>query len=122
MRAIGNEQLEGFPTRKELLSVFVEHEIEEREVGVQDDGFPIMNIDLSGIDWVVDTVNNVYNVEKKTDAETVRKMMTELGFGKDRAADPDGGVTTYSGGWKMKMQLCAAALMNADVLMLDEPT
>merc|ERR1719321_2313020 len=48
--------------------------------------------------------------------------MTELGFGKDRAADPDGGVTTYSGGWKMKMQLCAAALMNADVLMLDEPT
>lgn len=122
MRAIGNEQLEGFPTRKELLSVFVEHEIEEREVGVQDDGFPIMNIDLSGIDWVVDAVNNVYNVEKKTDADTVRKMMTELGFGKDRAADPDGGVTTYSGGWKMKMQLCAAALMNADVLMLDEPT
>merc|ERR1712072_298274 len=26
------------------------------------------------------------------------------------------------GGWKMKMQLCAAQLMNADVLMLDEPT
>ena len=25
-----------------------------------------------------------------------------------------------SGGWKMKMQLCAAQLMNADVLMLDE--
>jgi elongation factor 3 len=68
------------------------------------------------------TVNNVYNVDKKTDAETVRKMMTEMGFGKDRAADPDGGVTTYSGGWKMKMQLCAAALLNADVLMLDEPT
>jgi elongation factor 3 len=31
-------------------------------------------------------------------------------------------VTTYSGGWKMKMQLCAALLVNADVLMLDEPT
>lgn len=122
MRAIGNEQLEGFPTRAELLSVFVEHEIEEREVGVMDDGFPIMNIDLSGIEWVVDTVNNVYKVPNKADPDTVRKMMTEIGFGKDRAADPDGGVTTYSGGWKMKMQLCAAALMNADVLMLDEPT
>ena len=24
--------------------------------------------------------------------------------------------------WKMKMQLCAAKLMNCDVLMLDEPT
>jgi elongation factor 3 len=34
----------------------------------------------------------------------------------------DNPVTSYSGGWKMKMQLCAAQLMNADVLMLDEPT
>eukprot|EP00397_Hematodinium_sp_SG-2012_P002972 GEMP01002980.1.p1 GENE.GEMP01002980.1~~GEMP01002980.1.p1 ORF type:complete len:1027 (+),score=279.41 GEMP01002980.1:472-3552(+) len=122
MRAIGNEQLEGFPTRAELLSVFVEHEIQEREVGVQDDGFPIMNVDLSGIDWVVDTINNVYNVPKKVTQDEVRTMLEQLGFGKNRAADPDGQVTTYSGGWKMKMQLCAAALLNADVLMLDEPT
>ena len=55
--------------------------------------------------------------------------MTEIGFGNskrqtggDRAADAEMGVTTYSGGWKMKMQLCAATLMNADILMLDEPT
>merc|ERR1712203_926302 len=34
----------------------------------------------------------------------------------------DNPVTSYSGGWKMKMQLTAAQLMNADVLMLDEPT
>lgn len=122
MRAIAKEQLEGFPKRDQLLSIFVEHEIEEREVGVQEDGFPIMNIDLSGIEWIVDTVNNVYNVSNKTDSDTVRKMMEETGFGKNRAADPDGGVTTYSGGWKMKMQLVAAALLNADVLMLDEPT
>lgn len=32
------------------------------------------------------------------------------------------GITTYSGGWKVKMQLCAATLMNVDILMLDEPT
>ena len=31
-------------------------------------------------------------------------------------------ITSLSGGWKMKMQLCAATLMNADILMLDEPT
>ena len=55
--------------------------------------------------------------------------MEELGFGnskkgigKDRSADAEMQVTTYSGGWKMKMQLCAATLMNADILMLDEPT
>ena len=57
------------------------------------------------------------------------KVMEELGFGnskkgigKDRAADAEMQVNTYSGGWKMKMQLCAATLMNADILMLDEPT
>merc|ERR1712139_643957 len=40
MRAIAREQLEGFPKRDELKSVFVEHEIEDEEVGVQEDGFP----------------------------------------------------------------------------------
>ena len=34
MRAIANEQLEGFPKRDELKSVFVEHEIEDEEVDV----------------------------------------------------------------------------------------
>ena len=40
-RAIVNEQLEDFPKRDELKSVFVVREIEDEEVGVQDDGFPI---------------------------------------------------------------------------------
>merc|ERR1719453_2235649 len=60
--------------------------------------------------------------------EQVEEVMQEIGFGnqqkgiKNCAADMNMGVTTYSGGWKMKMQLCAATLMNADILMLDEPT
>ena len=45
MRAIANEQLEGFPKRDELKSVFVEHDIEDEEVGVQDDGFPVLSVD-----------------------------------------------------------------------------
>merc|ERR1711935_1141940 len=57
---------------------------------------------------------------------TVKEIMKVTGFGypggPDRAAHLDNPVTSYSGGWKMKMQLCAAQLMNADVLMLDEPT
>merc|ERR1719316_940251 len=52
--------------------------------------------------------------------------MKSIGFGypggPDRAANLENPVTSYSGGWKMKMQLCAAQLVNADVLMLDEPT
>ena len=129
MRAIANEQIEGFPKRDELKTIFVEHEIQEREVGEDKEGYPIFNIDLCGTEWVVDCCNEVYKMEPKVTREQVEKVMEDIGFGnsskgtgKDRAADASMGVTTYSGGWKMKMQLCAATLMNTDILMLDEPT
>jgi len=129
MRAIANEQIEGFPRRDELRTVFVEHEIQEREVGEDDKGFPILNIDLCGVDWVVDCCNVVYGMTPAVTREAVEVVMDDIGFGNmkkqiglDRAADMEMGVTTYSGGWKVKMQLCAATLMNADILMLDEPT
>jgi elongation factor 3 len=126
MRAIVNEQLEGFPKRDELKSIFVEHEIPEEEVGVQDDGFPILSVDKPGWWWVVHTCNDVYKMETPVNEAQVKELMKETGFGyaggPDCAAHMDNPVTTYSGGWKMKMQLCAAKLMNADVLMLDEPT
>merc|ERR1712188_53432 len=126
MRAIVNEQLEGFPKRDELKSIFVEHEIPEEEVGVQDDGFPILSVDKPGWWWVVHTCNDVYKMETPVTEDQVKELMKETGFGyaggPDCAAHMDNPVTTYSGGWKMKMQLCAAKLMNADVLMLDEPT
>merc|ERR1712127_817713 len=126
MRAIANEQLEGFPKRDELKSVFVEHEIEDEEVGVQDDGFPILSVDKPGWWWVMHTCNNIYKIETPATEEVVKELMKKTGFGypggPDRAANLENPVTSYSGGWKMKMQLCAAQLMNADVLMLDEPT
>merc|ERR1719272_1365409 len=72
------------------------------------------------------TVNDLYKVENKTNEEQVKELMKETGFGypggPDKAAHMNNPVTSYSGGWKMKMQLVAAQLMNADVLMLDEPT
>lgn len=129
MRAIAREQIEGFPKKDELRTIFVEHEIQEREVGEDDKGFPILNIDLNGVDWVIDCCNNVYQMDPPVNREQVEAVMEDIGFGNssknlggDRAADAAMGVTTYSGGWKMKMQLCAATLMNADILMLDEPT
>merc|ERR1719198_2261437 len=126
MRAIANEQLEGFPKRDELKSVFVEHEIEDEEIGVQDDGFPILSVDKPGWWWVMHTCNETYKLENPVTESEVKELMKEIGFGypggPDRAANLEFPVTSYSGGWKMKMQLCAAQLMNCDVLMLDEPT
>merc|ERR1712193_531586 len=95
-------------------------------VNEQLDGFPILSVDKPGWWWVVHTCNETYKLETPVTEEQVRDLMKETGFGyaggPDRAAHMDNPVTTYSGGWKMKMQLCAAKLMNADVLMLDEPT
>merc|ERR1711865_324109 len=126
MRAIVGEKLEGFPKQDELSTIFVEHEIEEEEVGVQDDGFPILSVDKPGWWWVMHTCNDIYKLETKVTEEQVIELMKETGFGypggPDVAANLDLPVTSYSGGWKMKMQLCAAKLVNADVLMLDEPT
>merc|ERR1711871_141061 len=72
------------------------------------------------------TCNDIYKLETPVTEDQVKDLMKETGFGypggPDRAANLDLPVTSYSGGWKMKMQLCAAQLMNADVLMLDEPT
>jgi len=93
------------------------------EVGEDEDRFPILNIDLCGIDWVVDACNNVYNVRPLVTREQVADVMEEIGFGnsergtgKDRAADAGMKMTTYSGGWKVKMQLCAATLVKAHIL------
>jgi len=74
MRAIANEQLEGFPKRDELKSVFVEHEIEDEEVGVQDDGFPILSVDKPGWWWVMHTCNDVYKVDNKVTEEQVKEL------------------------------------------------
>merc|ERR1711871_1284493 len=98
----------------------------DEEIGVQDDGFPILSVDKPGWWWVMHTCNETYKLETPVTEEQVKTLMKEIGFGypggPDRAANLEFPVTSYSGGWKMKMQLCAAQLMNADVLMLDEPT
>jgi elongation factor 3 len=131
MRAISREQVEGFPKRDELQTVFVEHEVEEREIEPPSKEWPLgkFNIDLSGIEFVVDTCNNLYRTPNPITAERVEEELGKIGFKNGKtgvnpraAADMTNPITTYSGGWKVKMQLACAALINADILMLDEPT
>jgi len=131
MRAISQEKVEGFPKHDELVTIFVNHDVDEREIEPPSKEWPTgkMNIDLNGWQFVVDTCNNVYKKQPPIDDETVKKTLGEIGFKSvDRgvnlqaAADMNNPITTYSGGWKVKMQLACAQLINADILMIDDPT
>lgn len=124
MRAISREQVEGFPTRYELVTIFVEHEVEERQLlapGTTDETgthWPLgkFNIDLDGVDFVVDTVNNTYKKQPQITRETAELALGEMGFKNPKtgvnmkaAATMTNPITTYSGGWKVKMQLACAS-------------
>merc|ERR1719420_1033278 len=131
MRAISREMVEGFPKRDELVTIFVEHDVEEREIEPPSKEWPTgkLNIDLNGWQFVVDTCNNIYKKNPPVTEEVVIQTLGDIGFkNKERgvnmkaAADMTNPITTYSGGWKVKMQLACAQLINADILMIDDPT
>lgn len=131
MRAISQEKVEGFPTRDELVTIFVEHDVAEVEIEPPSKEWPTgkLNIDLTGWEFVLHTCNVYYKksppVEKDYVMETLGKIgfkSKELGVNLTAAADMTNPITTYSGGWKVKMQMACAQLIEADILMIDDPT
>jgi len=131
MRAISQEKVEGFPTRDELVTIFVEHDVAEVEIEPPSKEWPTgkMNIDLNGWQFVLHTCNEIYKKEPPITEEVVLQTLGEIGFKNKElgvnlqaAADMNNPITTYSGGWKVKMQLACAQLINADILMIDDPT
>jgi ATP-binding cassette subfamily F protein 3 len=57
------------------------------------------------------------------DAYTVRsraeKLLSGLGFGQEELQEP---VSSFSGGWRMRLNLAQALMRPSDLLLLDEPT
>lgn len=102
MRAIANGQLEGFPSKDELKTVFVEHNLQASEAELNIVDFVMSDEDLA-----------------KNGRETIIETLTGVGFDDELRAKAVG---SLSGGWKMKLELARAMLMNADILLLDEPT
>ncbi|KAI8149488.1 P-loop containing nucleoside triphosphate hydrolase protein [Fennellomyces sp. T-0311] len=103
MRAIANEQLEGFPPKSVLKTVYVEHDIDGSEA------------DTGLVDFIAASKGVEYS-----NKEEIAKILRDYGFSEDMVKFQN--IGSLSGGWKMKLALARAMLMNADILLLDEPT
>ncbi|KAH7260490.1 translational elongation factor EF-1 alpha [Fusarium solani] len=104
MRAINNEQVEGFPKQSEVKTVFVEHDLDSADT------------EMTTIDW---TMKKLGEAGVTTTEDDVKKQLSDFGFTDQMIT---GEITALSGGWKMKLALCRAVFEAPDILLLDEPT
>ncbi|KAF5666350.1 elongation factor 3 [Fusarium heterosporum] len=104
MRAINNEQVEGFPKQDEVKTVFVEHDLDSEDT------------EMTTIDW---TMKKLQEAGVTTTQADVEKQLNEFGFTEQMVK---GEISALSGGWKMKLALCRAVFEAPDILLLDEPT
>ncbi|KAI9163813.1 Elongation factor 3B [Paramyrothecium foliicola] len=104
MRAINNEQVEGFPKQSEVKTVFVEHDLDSDDT------------EMTTIDW---TMKKLVEAGVNTTQADVEKQLHEFGFTEQMVK---GEISALSGGWKMKLALCRAVFEAPDILLLDEPT
>jgi elongation factor 3 len=107
LRAIANGQLEGFPSKDEVRTAVVEHDL---------DG---SLSDMSCLDYLMNTRDLTATAIVIPQIADVIAVMEDIGFNAKRRAMS---IFSLSGGWKMKLALARAILMKADILLLDEPT
>ncbi|CDS11682.1 hypothetical protein LRAMOSA03945 [Lichtheimia ramosa] len=103
MRAIANEQVEGFPPKSVLKTVYVEHDIDGSQA------------DTGLVDFIAESKG-----VEQSDKGEIARILLDYGFSEDMVKFQN--IGSLSGGWKMKLALARAMLMNADILLLDEPT
>ncbi|KAI5785047.1 armadillo-type protein [Peziza echinospora] len=104
MRAINNEQVEGFPKKSEVKTVFVEHDLDSADT------------EKTVLQW---TLDKLLEAGVDVDTEDIKKQLLEFGFVESFFDAP---ITSLSGGWKMKLALARAVFEKPDILLLDEPT
>ena len=88
MRSIANGQLDGFPPKDELRTVYVEHDIDASESNV-----PVVEYVYS--DPILQDVSHPAHTQ-------VSEVLGSVGFTEAMQQSP---VSSLSGGWKMKLAL-----------------
>jgi len=101
MRAIANGSVEGFPDPATVRTVFVEADIMGELSHLSCVDYIMQDPRLAGIA-----------------RDEVLRIMATVGFTDDGKAKPLNGVSTLSGGWRMKLALARAMLQRADILLL----
>ena len=71
------------------------------------------------IEEVTSLGEKFYTIDLTHFEEDVEKILLGLGFTRDDFAKP---TSSFSGGWRMRIELAKMLLKNPDVLLLDEPT
>jgi len=107
MRAIANNQIEGFPDPTVVRTAFVETDVQG---------------DLSDLTVLDYLFNHPMLKECGVSKDDMAKTLMSVGFTTDGPASITKQVGRLSGGWRMKLALARAMLLNADILLLDEPT
>ncbi|KAI9838814.1 MAG: translational elongation factor EF-1 alpha [Sclerophora amabilis] len=104
MRAINNEQVDGFPRKDEVKTVFVEHDLDSADTEWSVLGWTMKKLEEAGVTLSKDAIE---------------EKLLEFGFFKEQFEAP---ITSLSGGWKMKLALARAVFEDPDIILLDEPT
>lgn len=90
----------------------INHQLAER-TDYESEGYNQLMIDLNEVQHQYEIVGG-YNYKGETE-----KILQGLGFKREQF---DNLTDTFSGGWRMRIELAKLLLQNNDVLLLDEPT
>ncbi|MDX1363420.1 ABC-F family ATP-binding cassette domain-containing protein [Arenibacter latericius] len=113
-RTVMEESYQAFVEIKELELKLdeINHQLAER-TDYESESYSQLIVDLNDVTHHFEILGG-YNYEGETE-----KVLLGLGFKRE---DFDKKTETFSGGWRMRIELAKLLLQNNDVLLLDEPT